>query len=47
MRREEEAGIRKRRGAQRMPKIFRPMITMSGTPQSQRMMLFMIEVSVR
>jgi hypothetical protein len=31
---------------QRMPKIFRPMITTSGTPQSQRMMLFMIGVSV-
>jgi hypothetical protein len=28
-----------------MPKIFSPMITTSGTPQSQRMMLFM-KVSV-
>jgi hypothetical protein len=44
MRREEEAGIWR---LQRMPKTFRPMITISGTPQSQRMMLFMIEVSVR
>ncbi|MDQ0037688.1 hypothetical protein J2W30_005465 [Variovorax boronicumulans] len=44
MRREEEA--KTRGGRQRMPKIFNPMITMIGTPQSQRMMLFMIEVSV-
>jgi len=29
-----------------MPKTFRPMITTSGTPHSQRMMLFMIGVSV-
>jgi len=26
---------------QNTPKIFNPMITMTGTPQSQRMMLFM------
>jgi len=30
--------------SQRMPKTFKPMITTIGTPQSQRMMLFM-EVS--
>jgi hypothetical protein len=28
-----------------MPKTFSPMITINGTPQSQRMMLFMIQVS--
>lgn len=35
----------KRESGQRMPKTFRPMITINGTPHSQRMMLFMIEVS--
>lgn len=34
------------RVGQRMPKTFNPMITTIGTPQSQRMMLFMIEVSL-
>jgi hypothetical protein len=29
-----------------MPKTFRPMITTSGTPQSQRMMLFMTGASI-
>ncbi|MFM9925288.1 hypothetical protein VLK31_20020 [Variovorax sp. H27-G14] len=32
-------------GCQKTPKTFRAMITINGTPHSQRMMLFMIEVS--
>jgi hypothetical protein len=35
------AGRRKSSFVQRIPKIFSPMITTSGTPQSQRTMLFM------
>jgi hypothetical protein len=51
MRREEELSLEQpvmwevSLEGQRMPKIFRPMITTSGTPQSQRMMLFIVQVS--
>ncbi|MFM9427476.1 hypothetical protein RCH10_003934 [Variovorax sp. GrIS 2.14] len=41
VRRREEEPVE----SQKTPKTFRPMMTMSGTPHSQRMMLFM-KVSV-
>ncbi|MEO5738242.1 MAG: hypothetical protein ABIQ82_12365 [Variovorax sp.] len=40
MRREEES-VGALSVSQRIPKTFKPMITTIGTPQSQRMMLFM------